>query len=78
MKIIEVINKASEESVIKCQPLRGCLMEVSKSTKIKSGFMKIAIEDKRADDLMDSDGSVGLILYIDRAVYNRLIQEETE
>lgn len=78
MKIIEVIKKASEESEIKCQYLEVGLLEVSKSTKRKTGFMKIAIDDKRAYDLMDPDGSVGLILYIDRAVYNRLIKEETE
>lgn len=75
MTILELITKANDEGSVRYQMLNSSLMEVSKSNKRRPGFIKVAVDDTRAANLMSPNSSVGMMIFIDRDVYKRLVGE---
>ncbi|MBE0335097.1 hypothetical protein [Paenibacillus sp. 23TSA30-6] len=71
MLMKEALIKALEHGGVKCQPLNGNLLEISKSSDNKKGFIKVAVSDFRAETLTRKwDAPVGIMLFIDGRVWS--------
>ncbi|MDY8046548.1 hypothetical protein [Paenibacillus polymyxa] len=77
MTLKDLIIEALNEGAVRAQSVNKGLMEVSKASRKKSGFLKIAVTDEDAARLMRGGKSdVGILLYIDRDKFDSLANKE--
>ncbi|MEC4565497.1 hypothetical protein L8C07_06025 [Paenibacillus sp. CMAA1739] len=77
MTLKDLIIEALNEGVVRAQSVNKGLMELSKASRKKSGFLKIAVTDEDAARLMRGGKSdVGILLYIDRDKFDSLANKE--
>ncbi|OPH61882.1 hypothetical protein BC351_01170 [Paenibacillus ferrarius] len=78
--IKDIINTALERNIVSAQFINGSLMEISRATKRKPAFLKVAVEEDTAADFLGYGEArkMGIMLFIDREEWKKLNREINE
>jgi hypothetical protein len=78
MTLKELILKAMEDNKCGANILNKTILEISKSTGKKPGFIKFAVTDETAEKFMCATSLVGVLLTIDRDYVEKIIAQVDE
>lgn len=74
MKLTELVNAIGDDN-IKVQSIDGSLVKSADKKRTKDTELTIATDQITTNDALNQTGKVGLVIWIDRKEFTKLIQQ---